>query len=172
MALISVNKQSKPGATTLTDIYTVPGGTSFTGKVIVANQSAVATTIRISVAPLGAADAPTQYIAYDEAIAGNGQFVSPIIDLIATDVVRVYATLATLSFTLTGLEKSAGGAAGALTVQAADGAPTYPNITTIQFDEADGFVITNPGGAGVAQIDFTGGGGGAATFLSVAKWGL
>lgn len=106
LTLVSVNKQSKPAVATLTDIYTVPGATNFTGKVIVANQSAVSTSFRISIAPLGVADATSQYIAYDTPIVGNDIYESPNFDLIATDVVRVYNTLATCSFTLTGLQKA------------------------------------------------------------------
>lgn len=39
------------------------------------------------------------------------------------------------------------------TVEAADGSPTYSPVDTLQFDEADGFVVTNPS-AGTVRIDF------------------
>ncbi len=98
--------QSKPGATTLTDLYTVPAVTSATASTItVCNQSSVATSFRISVAPGGAADAASQYLYYDVAIAGNDTFAATIgITLATTDKVRVYNTLATLSFSLFGME--------------------------------------------------------------------
>ena len=99
----SKTAQSNPGATTLTDLYTVPAATRFIGRIITANRS-VATSLRIAVAPLGAADALTQYIAYDFPIAINDIYVGPEIELAATDKVRVYATLATLTFTLNGKE--------------------------------------------------------------------
>lgn len=100
--------QSKPSATTLTDIYTVPAATSaIVSTITVCNQSATATSFRISVAPAGAADATSQYIYYDVAIAGNDTFACTFgISLATTDKIRVYNTLATLSFTVTGVEIS------------------------------------------------------------------
>jgi hypothetical protein len=99
--------QSAPGATTLTDAYTVPASTKFEGKVLVANRSSVGTTFRISLAPAGAADATSQYLAYDLGIPGNDTYVTPTFAVPAACVVRVYATLATVTFTITGLETSA-----------------------------------------------------------------
>jgi len=99
--------QSAPGAASLTDAYTVPASTKFEGKVIVANRSATGTTFRISLAPAGAADATSQYIVYDLAIPGNDTYTTPNFSIAATAVVRVYATLATVTFTVTGLEASA-----------------------------------------------------------------
>lgn len=98
--------QQKPSAATLTDLYTVPSGTNVVASTLtVCNQSATATTFRISVAVAGAADTAKQYLYYDVAIGGNDSFVTTIgITLSATDVVRVYNTLATLSFNLFGIE--------------------------------------------------------------------
>lgn len=98
--------QSNPSATTLTDIGTVPSATEWVAHVIVANRAAAATSFRISLAPNGAADDNSQYIAYDVPIAANDVYVSPKFGLDATDKVRVYATLATLTFTLTGVERT------------------------------------------------------------------
>lgn len=100
--------QTKPNAATLTDSYTVPAATSTTVSTItVANQSATATSFRISVAVAGAADATKQYIAYDATINGNDIVTLTLgITLAATDVVRVYNTLATLSFNIFGVEVS------------------------------------------------------------------
>lgn len=42
-----------------------------------------------------------------------------------------------------------------LAVEENDGSPSYSGITTLRFDQADGFTITNPS-AGVARVDFTG----------------
>ena len=39
-----------------------------------------------------------------------------------------------------------------ITVDTVDGSPTYSNINTLRFDEADGFVLSNPA-VGVARID-------------------
>lgn len=102
MAVANTVKQSKPSATTLTDLYTVPAVTSaMCSTITVCNQSATPTSFRISIAPGGAADATSQYIYYDVAIPGNDTFASTLgFPLATTDKVRVYATLATLSFSL------------------------------------------------------------------------
>ncbi len=103
---LKVLDQTAPSAATLTDGYTVPGATSAVASTItVVNRSAVATAFRISVAIAGAADTVAQYLYYDMPIDGNDSFAATIgITLAATDVVRVYATLATLSFSLFGTE--------------------------------------------------------------------
>lgn len=100
--------QSKPNATTLTAAYTVPAATTATVSTItVANQSATATSFRISVAINGAADTAAQYLYYDISIPGNNTFATTIgITLASGDVIRVYNTLATLSFNIFGVEQS------------------------------------------------------------------
>jgi hypothetical protein len=100
--------QINPSAATLTTGYTVPASTSaVVSSVSVANRSATATSFRISVAVAGAADDNIQYIAYDVAIAGNEVKTFTIgITLATTDVVRVYATLATLTFNIFGVERT------------------------------------------------------------------
>lgn len=98
--------QLNPTATTLTTLYTVPAATTtVVSSIFVCNRSATATSFRLSVAVAGAADDNKQYIAYDCPIAGNATV--PIIagiTLAATDVVRAYATLATLTFSVFGSE--------------------------------------------------------------------
>lgn len=98
--------QSNPSAATLTDAYTVPASTSAViSSLSVANRSATATSFRISVAVAGAADANPQYTHYDIAIGGNDTYIATLgMTLAATDKVRVYATLATLSFNIFGTE--------------------------------------------------------------------
>jgi hypothetical protein len=100
--------QVNPSAASLTDAYTVPGATStVVSSVVVANRSASATSFRVSVAVGGAADDPKQYVAYDTVIPGNDVVALSLgMTLATTDKVRVYATLATLSFTLFGEEIS------------------------------------------------------------------
>jgi len=101
-----VLSQTNPVATTLTDSYTVPAATqTVISTITVANRSATATSFRISIAKAGAVDSNEQYLYYDIPIAGNDTFAATLgISLATTDVVRVYATLATLSFNLTGIE--------------------------------------------------------------------
>lgn len=100
--------QSKPSATTLTDIYTVPASTqAIISTITICNQSATPTTFRLSVAVAGLADTAKQYLAYDATIDGNQTITLTLgITLAATDVLRVYNTLATLSFNVFGMEVS------------------------------------------------------------------
>ncbi len=98
--------QSNPSAATLTTLYTVPASTSAVGStIIVANRSTVATSFRIACRLAGASISDEMYIYYDVQIPGNETFAGTIgLALATTDVVSVYATLATLSFNLFGQE--------------------------------------------------------------------
>jgi hypothetical protein len=98
--------QVNPSAAALTDAYTVPASTStVVSSIVVANRSATPTAFRISVAVAGAADDNKQYVSYGVPIAANEVITHTLgITLAATDVVRVYATLATLSFNIFGSE--------------------------------------------------------------------
>lgn len=98
--------QSDPSAATLTDLYTVPAATeTVVSSIIIANRSGTGTTFRLAIAPAGAADANQHYIARDVTISGNAVFEFTIgITLAATDKIRVYATLATVSFNAFGSE--------------------------------------------------------------------
>jgi len=98
--------QLNPIAATLTDLYVVPADTQAVGSsIMVANRSAVKTEFRIAIAVGGVADDLKQYIAFDFSIFGNDPQEFTIgITLQPTDVVRVYATLATLSFNMFGTE--------------------------------------------------------------------
>lgn len=97
--------QSNPVAVTLTDIYTVPNGSRFAGAMTIINRdSAVPTNFRVSVALAGAADSNEQYLAYDEYLAPSQRKRIHVGPIPQTAVVRVYATLATLSFNLMGIE--------------------------------------------------------------------
>jgi hypothetical protein len=96
----------QPGATTPTTLYTVPSSTSTTlSSIVICNRSATATSFRISVAVGGAVDANNQYLYYDQVIEGNSTFVAQVgITLATTDLIRVYTTLATVSFNAFGIE--------------------------------------------------------------------
>ena len=100
--------QSAPSAATLTDAYTVPALTqAVISTITVCNRSATPTTARISIAIAGAADANAQYVTYDMAMAANEtKGLTFGITLGAADVVRVYNTLATLTFNIYGVELS------------------------------------------------------------------
>jgi hypothetical protein len=100
--------QLNPSAATLTALYTVPALTNTVSSTItVCNRSATATTFRIAVSPAGAGISDEHYLYYDVSIPGNDTFATTIgISLEATDVIRVWATLATLSFNVFGIERS------------------------------------------------------------------
>lgn len=99
--------QSNPGAAALTTAYTVPALTStIVSTVVVANRS-VATTFRLAIRLAGAAISNEMYLAYDVPIAANETISLTLgITLATTDIVSVYATLATLSFNIFGVEKT------------------------------------------------------------------
>ncbi len=103
---LKVLGQSAPSAATLTTLYTVPSSTSTTiSSVVVANRSGTGTSFRIVVAVAGASIDNKQYLYFDVDISGNDTFVATIgATLAATDVVKIYATLATLSFNAFGVE--------------------------------------------------------------------
>lgn len=105
---VKVLGQSNPSATTLTTLYTVPASTEATcSSFTVCNRSATATSFRLAIRPAGGGISDEMYIYYDVPIPGNDTFVATVgFTLEATDVVSVYATLATLSFQLFGQEKS------------------------------------------------------------------
>lgn len=103
---IKVLGQLAPGAASLSTLYTVPAATSTAiSSISVCNRSATATSFRVAVRPAGGAISNEMYLYYDVTIAGNDTFIATIgITLATTDVVSVYATLATLSFNLFGQE--------------------------------------------------------------------
>jgi hypothetical protein len=106
--VLRVLGQAKPAITTLTDMYTVPALTSATiSSLTVCNQSATPTTFSISIAPAGAADNPAQFLYFLVPIAGNDTFIATVgLTLQAGSIIRVFNTLATLSFGAYGAELS------------------------------------------------------------------
>jgi hypothetical protein len=98
--------QSAPGATTETDVYTVPAATTAVlSTVVVANRSASAVTYRIAVRPDGATLANQHYIAYDVNVgASDSTTITLGITMDAGDVLTVYASTGDLSFNVFGSE--------------------------------------------------------------------
>lgn len=98
--------QSKPGAAANADAYTVGAGKSAViGALMVANTGA-ATTFRIFARIAGAAAAVGNAIAYDVAIGANEVITFGGLTLAATDVLTVYSTSGTVTFTAFGDEVS------------------------------------------------------------------
>ena len=98
--------QSNPANQTLTTLYTVPGATSATvSSIVICNQATTFTKFRVSIAVAGAADTAAQYLYYDVPINGNATFTATVgWTMAATDVLRIYAGSAYLSFNLFGVE--------------------------------------------------------------------
>lgn len=96
--------QVDPVAATLTTLYTVPANTTVIVSLLrIANRGA-ATSFRVSIGIAGAADNVKQYLSFDEAIGANMVAEIKGVTLGAADVLRVFATLATISFTAYGVQ--------------------------------------------------------------------
>jgi glucose-6-phosphate dehydrogenase assembly protein OpcA len=100
--------QVNPSATTATTLYTVPASTStVVSTITVCNQAASSASYRIAIRPAGATLAALHYLAYDVAIAANDTTALTIgVTLATTDVITIYASTATVSFSLFGSEIS------------------------------------------------------------------
>jgi len=98
--------QSNPSATTATTLYTVPSSTSaVVSTIVICNQTSTAATYRIAVRPSGASLAAQHYVAYDISVGASDSTALTLgITLATTDVITVYASTATLSFTAFGSE--------------------------------------------------------------------
>jgi glucose-6-phosphate dehydrogenase assembly protein OpcA len=98
--------QSNPAATTATTLYTVPAATqAVVSSIVISNQTSTAATFRIAIRVAGAALAASQYVAYDVTVAASDSTALTLgITLGATDVITVYGSTATLSFTAFGSE--------------------------------------------------------------------
>ena len=99
--------QSNPSATTETTLYTAASA-AIISTISVCNQAATAATFRIVVRP--AADATTtakHYIVYGATVAASDTTMITVgITLATSDLVRVYASSANLSFNAFGSEIS------------------------------------------------------------------
>ena len=99
--------QSAPAAATATSLYTVPSATqAIISTINVVNTHASTTdVIRIAVRPDGASLANQHYIVYGLSLSAGSTFTyTGGITIDATDVVTVYSTNGTSSFTAFGSE--------------------------------------------------------------------
>jgi hypothetical protein len=98
--------QAAPGATSETTLYTVPGGKEVVASsLVICNRDASPVTVRASCSAGGGGTANKDYIYYDLTLDGNDSFAGTLgLTLAATDVVRVYASTANVSFSLFGDE--------------------------------------------------------------------
>lgn len=95
--------QTAPAAGVTADIYTVPVGKRGNIRVIVANRGAD-DTFRVAVSPGGAGLVDAHYITFGQLLEANEAITSAPFEVGSGDVVRVYSTNGTISFTVSGLE--------------------------------------------------------------------
>jgi glucose-6-phosphate dehydrogenase assembly protein OpcA len=98
--------QSNPSATTATTLYTVPSATqAVVSTIVVANLASTAATFRIACRVAGATLANSQYVAYDITVgASDSTAITLGITLGAADVITVYGSTSTITFTAFGSE--------------------------------------------------------------------
>lgn len=98
--------QSAPSATTSTTLYTGPSSTKTVVSVVtVCNRSSTPATFRLGVDDAAGGDGNSDYLYYDCPIAGNETLeVARGIILEATDLLRVYASTANLTFAAFGVK--------------------------------------------------------------------
>lgn len=100
--------QVATAATTETTLYTCPAATqTIVSSLVVTNRGATSGTYRISVSNNGSATANKDYLVYDTTINANAVVALTLgITVDATDVIRVYSSIANLSFNAFGSELS------------------------------------------------------------------
>ena len=98
--------QSNPAATTATTLYTCPSATqTVVSSIVICNQAAVAATYRLAIRKSGAVLAAQHYLVYDASIGANTTTSYTLgVTLAATDIITVYASTATMSFSAFGSE--------------------------------------------------------------------
>jgi len=105
---IKILGQAAPGATTDTDVYTVPASAqAVISTIVIANRGATAGTFRLAARPAGATIADEHYVAYDVPIAGNDSTTLTLgVTLDETDVLTFQASTADMSVNVFGTELS------------------------------------------------------------------
>jgi hypothetical protein len=104
-AAYKVLGQVNPAATTLSTLYTVPGGTETIVSTVTVANIGVAMTYRIAVRPNGAAIDPKHSLIYDGNLGvGEAEMLTLGLTLDAADVISVYASHANAAFNCFGSE--------------------------------------------------------------------
>jgi len=99
--------QSALSATTLTTVYTVPASTLAVVNINVVNRStSVTADVRIALATTAATPTDAEYIEYNATIPARGVLERTGIALQAAENVVVYASTASCSVNVYGLEQS------------------------------------------------------------------
>lgn len=96
--------QQAPSATTNTDLYIAPAA-AIVSTISVCNTGAVDATFNIAVRPAGASLVSKHYLVYGAAIGALQTLTLTLaIGIASTDVITVYTSLATVSFSAFGVE--------------------------------------------------------------------
>ena len=104
MATYKVLAQSAPSATTATTLYTATNAT-IVSSLNVANTGGAADTVRIAVRPAGATLANLHYLVYGVQVPSGAILTfTGGVTLANTDVITVYSTTGTSSFSAFGSE--------------------------------------------------------------------
>jgi hypothetical protein len=104
MPTYKVLAQSAPSAASATTLYTATNAT-IVSTINIANTGGAADTIRIAVRPAGATLANLHYIAYGVQVPSGSLLAVTIgITLANTDVITIYSTTGTSSFSAFGSE--------------------------------------------------------------------
>jgi hypothetical protein len=100
--------QSAPSAATATTLYTAPASTSaVVSTVNIVNLSTNADTIRVAIRPAGETLADKHYVIFGLVLPARAQYTLQAgLTLATTDVVTVYSSNGTSSFSLFGSEIS------------------------------------------------------------------
>jgi len=100
--------QSNPSATTATTLYTCPSATqTIISTITICNQAGTSGTYRVAVRPNGATLATEHYVVYDAPISANTTTAYTLgLTIDASDVLTVYASSASISFSAFGSEIS------------------------------------------------------------------
>ena len=98
--------QSNPSATTATTLYTCPASTqTVISTITICNQAASSGTYRIAVRPNGATLATEHYIVFDATVGANSTTAYTLgLTIDASDILTVYASSTTMSFSAFGSE--------------------------------------------------------------------
>ena len=98
--------QSNPSATTQTTLYTCPASTqTVVSSLVVCNQGASSATYRLAIRKNAATLDASMYIVYDASVGANSTTAYTLgITVDASDLITVYASSATMSFTAFGSE--------------------------------------------------------------------
>lgn len=100
--------QASPGATTDTDVYTVPSATeAVISSIVIANRSNSAATYNIAARPNGAAISNEHYVAFNITVAANDSTALNLgLTMDAADVLTVQGSTGDLTFSVFGSEIS------------------------------------------------------------------